>query len=387
MSNGFLSQEEIDSLLNGGLTEETPAEAELLSDLEKDLLGEVGNISMGSAATALSTIVGHKVNITTPTISVTTLKNLKNTFETPNVILDVKFTSGIAGGNILIMKITDAAVIANLMMGGNGEIEDHLELSEIEISAVQEAMNQMIGSAATSMATMFNREVNISPPNSSIVDETTSPISQDIDEAEEIIAISFRMTIGDLIDSNILQILPLTTGKKIVSIMMGTEEKEAPAKVEAVPSKATSSNVEQTAKEVHNNNQGTSNSNSGYNNEVAYTHKGPELYQEPVQVKQAAFQPLSEVAVNNVPKNIDLILDVPLEVSVELGRTKKNIRDILALSSGSLIELNKLAEEPVDIFINGKKIAYGEVVVIDENFGVKITGIVSGEERIKTLTK
>lgn len=387
MSNGFLSQEEIDSLLNGGLTEEAPAEAELLSDLEKDLLGEVGNISMGSAATALSTIVGHKVNITTPTISVTTLKNLKNTFETPNVILDVKFTSGIAGGNILIMKITDAAVIANLMMGGNGEIEDHLELSEIEISAVQEAMNQMIGSAATSMATMFNREVNISPPNSSIVDETTSPISQDIDEAEEIIAISFRMTIGDLIDSNILQILPLTTGKKIVSIMMGTEEKEAPAKVEAVPSKATSSNVEQTAKEVHNNNQGTSNSNSGYNNEVAYTHKGPELYQEPVQVKQAAFQPLSEVAVNNVPKNIDLILDVPLEVSVELGRTKKNIRDILALSSGSLIELNKLAEEPVDIFINGKKIAYGEVVVIDENFGVKITGIVSGEERIKTLTK
>lgn len=387
MSNGFLSQEEIDSLLNGGLTEEAPAEAELLSDLEKDLLGEVGNISMGSAATALSTIVGHKVNITTPTISVTTLKNLKNTFETPNVILDVKFTSGIAGGNILIMKITDAAVIANLMMGGNGEIEDHLELSEIEISAVQEAMNQMIGSAATSMATMFNREVNISPPNSSIVDETTSPISQDIDEAEEIIAISFRMTIGDLIDSNILQILPLTTGKKIVSIMMGTEEKEAPAKVEAVPSKATSSNVEQTAKEVHNNNQGTSNSNSGYNNEVDYTHKGPELYQEPVQVKQAAFQPLSEVAVNNVPKNIDLILDVPLEVSVELGRTKKNIRDILALSSGSLIELNKLAEEPVDIFINGKKIAYGEVVVIDENFGVKITGIVSGEERIKTLTK
>lgn len=386
MSNGFLSQEEIDSLLNGGLTEEVPAEAELLSDLEKDLLGEVGNISMGSAATALSTIVGHKVNITTPTISVTTLKNLKNTFETPNVILDVKFTSGIAGGNILIMKITDAAVIANLMMGGNGVVEPHLELSEIEISAVQEAMNQMIGSAATSMATMFNREVNISPPNSSIVDETTSPISQDIDEAEEIIAISFRMTIGDLIDSNILQILPLTTGKKIVSIMMGTEEKEAPKKVEVVTSKATSSNVEQTAKEVHNN-QGAGNLNLGNNNEFAYTHKGPELYQEPVQVKQAAFQPLSEVAVNNVPKNIDLILDVPLEVSVELGRTKKNIRDILALSSGSLIELNKLAEEPVDIFINGKKIAYGEVVVIDENFGVKITGIVSGEERIKTLTK
>lgn len=389
MGNGFLSQEEIDSLLNGGFTEEAPAEAELLSDLEKDLLGEVGNISMGSAATALSTIVGQKVNITTPTISVTTLENLKNTFETPNVILDVKFTSGIAGGNILIMKITDAAVIANLMMGGNGEVEAHIELSELEISAVQEAMNQMIGSAATSMATMFNREVNISPPNSSIVDETTSPISNDIDENEEIIAISFRMTIGDLIDSNILQILPLTTGKKIVSIMMGTEEKPASAPVETVapvnnsphkPEQQATSTAA-AASEAYNN------SNVGYNNEVAYTHKGPEVYQEPVQVRQAAFQPLGEVAVNNVPKNIDLILDVPLEVSVELGRTKKNIRDILALSAGSLIELNKLAEEPVDIFINGKKIAYGEVVVIDENFGVKITGIVSGEERIKTLSK
>lgn len=389
MSNGFLSQEEIDSLLNGGFTEEAPVEAELLSDLEKDLLGEVGNISMGSAATALSTIVGQKVNITTPTISVTTLENLKNTFETPNVILDVKFTSGIAGGNILIMKITDAAVIANLMMGGNGEVEAHMELSEIEISAVQEAMNQMIGSAATSMATMFNREVNISPPNSSIVDETTSPISHDIDENEEIIAISFRMTIGSLIDSNILQILPLTTGKKIVSIMMGTEEKPTPTPVETVApvNNNVQNSVQQTASTAHVATESYTNSNMGYNSEVAYTHKGPEVYQEPVQVKQAAFQPLSEVAVNNVPKNIDLILDVPLEVSVELGRTKKNIRDILALSAGSLIELNKLAEEPVDIYINGKKIAYGEVVVIDENFGVKITGIVSGEERIRTLSK
>ncbi|WP_291572648.1 flagellar motor switch phosphatase FliY [Clostridium sp. UBA4548] len=372
MSNGFLSQEEIDSLLNGGGGEQAPMEVERLSDLEKDLLGEVGNISMGSAATALSTIVGQKVNITTPTISITTMEVLKSTFETPNVLLDVKFTSGISGGNLLIMKITDAAVIANLMMGGNGEVESRLELSELEISAVQEAMNQMIGSAATSMATMFNREVNISPPHSAIIDETTTPVSEDIDEHDEIIAISFKMTIGTLIDSNILQILPLNTGKKIVSIMMGTEDQESTAP---------------TQPDVNHNSITSDMMNSDYNTEVAYTHKGPEINQNPVQVKQAAFQTLNEVAVNNMPKNIDLILDVPLDVSVELGRTKKNIRDILALSAGSLIELNKLAEEPVDIYINGKKIAYGEVVVIDENFGVKITGIISGEERIRTLSK
>ncbi|EQB88538.1 flagellar motor switch protein FliN/FliY [Clostridium punense] len=379
MSNGFLSQEEIDSLLNGGGGEKAPTEVEQLSDLEKDLLGEVGNISMGSAATALSTIVGQKVNITTPTISITTMKVLKSTFETPNVLLDVKFTSGISGGNLLIMKITDAAVIANLMMGGNGEVEYRLELSELEVSAVQEAMNQMIGSAATSMATMFNREVNISPPFSSIIDENTTPVSQDIDENDQIIAISFRMTIGTLIDSNILQILPLNTGTKIVSIMMGTEEEEI-----SIPTQA-QANENRTSDETLNNSRNFD--NSSHNSEVAYTHKGPEIYNNPVQVKQATFQQLNEVAVNNMPKNIDLILDVPLDVSVELGRTKKNIRDILALSAGSLIELNKLAEEPVDIYVNGKKIAYGEVVVIDENFGVKITGIVSGEERIRTLAK
>lgn len=387
MNNGFLSQEEIDSLLNGSFTEESSAEVELISDLDKDLLGEVGNISMGTAATALSTIVGHKVNITTPQITVTTLHELKKSFETPNVVLDVQFTSGITGGNVLIMKITDAAVIANLMMGGNGEIEPHNDLSEIEISAVQEAMNQMIGSAATSMATMFRREVNISPPISSIIDETTSPVAKGIDEHEQIISISFRMTIGDLIDSNILQIVPITTGKKIVSIMMGTEE-EVKAPEPVVQSAPTNSEPVNTYKEVAQEPMYIEQPMQ-YNSAPAMNYTAPpqQVYQEPVQVKQAAFQQLNNVATSSVPKNIDLILDVPLEVSVELGRTKKNIRDILALSAGSLIELNKLAEEPVDIFINGKKIAYGEVVVIDESFGVKITGIVSGEERIKTLAK
>lgn len=388
MNNGFLSQEEIDSLLNGGFTEESSAEVELISDLDKDLLGEVGNISMGTAATALSTIVGQKVNITTPQITVTTLNELKKTFETPNVILDVQFTSGISGGNVLIMKITDAAVIANLMMGGNGEIEPHTDLSEIEISAVQEAMNQMIGSAATSMATMFRREVNISPPISSIIDETTSPVAKGIDEYEEIISISFRMTIGDLIDSNILQIVPIKTGKKIVSIMMGTEEEEIKAPEPVKQSAPTYSEPVNTHKEVAQEPRYIEQPMQ-YNAAPTMNYAAPpqQVYQEPVQVKQAAFQQLNNVATSSVPKNIDLILDVPLEVSVELGRTKKNIRDILALSAGSLIELNKLAEEPVDIFINGKKIAYGEVVVIDESFGVKITGIVSGEERIKSLAK
>ncbi len=384
MSNGFLSQEEIDALLNGGdmssepdITPE-PIQAFELSDIEKDLLGEVGNISMGSASTALSTIVGQPVNIATPVVSVSTLKKLKDNYAIPNIALDVKFTSGITGGNLLVMKTTDAAVIASLMMGGDGILEGIPVLSEIEISAVSEAMNQMIGSAATSMATMFSREVNISPPISRIWDEGTSPLSDSIDEDEEIVQVAFKITIGDLIDSVIMQVLPTQTAKKIVAIMMGTEETKVDPKVEVIPEVASASvnEVPQYA--------------PTYNNvqpESEYGAKPIERQQPQVEVRQAEFKPLTKAPVYNSTRNIDLILDVPLEISVVLGKTKKNIRDILNLGTGSLIELDKLAEEPVDILVNGKKVAYGEVVVVDENFGVRITSIISGEERVKALVE
>ena len=384
MSNGFLSQEEIDALLNGGSVSSEPIQAFELSDIERDLLGEVGNISMGSASTALSTIVGQPVNIATPVVSINTLRNLRANFEVPNIALDVKFTSGISGGNLLVIKTTDAGVIASLMMGGDGVIQGTPELSEIEISAVSEAMNQMIGSAATSMATMFAREVNISPPQSKIWDENTSPLSDSIDEDQEVVQVAFKMTIGDLIDSVIMQVLPIETAKKIVSIMMGTEEP-----IEAPKAATTPSTVRHTEQESFGGNM-TSQYSPTYNNapaEPEYYAKPIERNEPQVEVRQAAFQPLTKTSVYNTPRNIDLILDVPLEISVVLGKTKKNIRDILNLGTGSLIELDKLAEEPVDILVNGKKVAYGEVVVVDENFGVRITSIISGEERVKALVE
>ena len=384
MSNGFLSQEEIDSLLNGGSTSteatETPQE-ELLSDIEKDLLGEIGNISMGAASTALSTIINQQVNITTPVVSVTTLHKMKDTFSIPNIALEVTYTSGIVGENLLVMKLTDAAVIANLMMGGNGLVDTH-ELSEIELSAVSEAMNQMIGSAATSMATMFSREVNISPPTSRIWSDLDSSIASDISESEDIVHVSFKLTIGELVDSNIMQILPLETAKKIVSIMMGQETvEEAPKKPEPVQQKPV-----QEQKPVPHQPQPQP-QQQVYNNEVHTEYYEPKVNQNQprVEVSKASFQQLPHSGEQAVPRNIDLILDVPLEISVVLGRTKKNIREILNFGTGSLIELNKLAEEPVEILVNGKKVAYGEVIVVDENFGVRISSIVSSAERIKTL--
>lgn len=359
MSNGFLSQEEIDSLLNGSMETQEP---ELISDIEKDLLGEIGNISMGSASTALYQLINKQVNITTPKVKVTTLREIKNNFEYPNIILDVEYVSGITGRNILIMQTTDAAVIANLMMGGDGQVNT-TELSEIEVSAVQEAMNQMIGSAATSMATMFAREVNISPPKSTIWRDINEKVSENIPEDEAIVEVRFDLTIEGLLQSNMMQILPIDTAKKIVTIMMG-EEKEVDKEIIQEAAYDREYKIEE---------------------KPISTVETKKVEEKHIEVHGASFEPLSQGIIGESHKNIDLILDVPLEVSVILGRTKKSIKDILNLSTGSLIELDKLAEEPVEILINGKKIAYGEVVVVDENFGVRITSIVSGADRIRSL--
>ena len=397
MSNDFLSQEEINALLSGEDSSDTStdkADEELITEIDKDLLGEIGNISMGSASTALYQLINQKVNITTPVVSVTTLKEIRQEFETPNIILDIKYIEGIVGRNILIIKIQDGAVISNLMMGGDGKIEANLTtLSEIEISAVSEAMNQMIGSAATSMATMFGRKVDISPPTSKVIENDDVPISDDISEDQPIVKVSFRLTIGDLVDSNIMQIFPIETAKNIVAIMTGEdkgqEEVEAVKQSEPIQNKEKEQPVQAPQPQYAPQQQQYQQPQYQQPQYAQPQYQQPQYaqpqYQQPVEVHQAAFEPL--VPQQGVPpmKNMDLILDVPLDISVVLGRTRKSIQYILNLGTGSLIELEKLAEEPVEILVNGKQIALGEVVVVDENFGVRITSIVSNVERIRNL--
>jgi len=394
MSNNFLSQEEINALLSGEDTssgesentssDENKLDQEIITETDKDLLGEIGNISMGSASTALYQLINLQVNITTPVVTVTTLREIKEGFETPNIVLDIEYVAGIVGRNVLIIKISDGLVISNLMMGGDGNVVDGHELSEIEISAVSEAMNQMIGSAATSMATMFGRKVDISPPTAKIVEDASIPISTAIPEDEPIVRVSFRLTIGDIVDSNIMQIFPIKTAKHIVSIMTGEDNVEEAPKVETA--KAVQSQPIQN-KEIYQ--QPEPQYQQQYQEpqyQQQHQYEQPmQRMQQPVDVHQVAFEQL--VPQSNVPpiKNIDLILDVPLDISVVLGRTKKSIQDILNLGTGSLIELDKLAEEPVEILVNGKQIALGEVVVVDENFGIRITNIVSSVERIKRI--
>lgn len=380
MADGFLSQEEIDALLNGSSQSNSGSASNdnndnndiFFSEQDNDLLGEIGNISMGSASTALSQVINQSVNITTPVVEITTIENLKKSFVVPNILLEVEYTSGIVGKNILIMKITDAAVIANLMMGGDG-LTTSVELSEIEVSAVQEAMNQMIGSAATAMATMFAREVNISPPTSKIWSNATEKISHSLEDEESVISISFHLKIGTLVDSTIMQVLPIKTAKKIISIMMGEDETPESISQTALYEDNLSAYIDETAVQ----------DKSLYEKEI--NNYEDINYKKPVEVSRANFEELDASKSTTSYNNIDLIMDVPLDISVVLGKTKKSIKDVLSLGVGSVLELDKLADEPLEILVNGKKIATGEVVVIDESFGIRITNIATSAERIKSL--
>ena len=422
-----LTQEEIDALLKGGASEPAASDSasneeassvlsdDLLSSMEKDALGEIGNISMGSAATTLSVLLGHKVNITTPTVSVDTMSTIQNQYPMPYLVVEVGYVIGINGNNILAIQASDASIIADLMMGGDG-LNPQEELNEIHMSAVGEAMNQMMGTVATSLSTMFNKKIDISPPKVNLIDlGAEDKITDLVNNDEPVVKTSFRMEVDGLIDSEIMQILPLDVAKEMVSFLMGggaeAEAQEAPAPapepapapvapepapVAAAPAPAQAAPAPQPAAPQY-----AAPPQPQYAappQQPQYT--APPMGAQPVYappayannvvssgvpVQNAQFAPLTNEPVEVNAANISLIQDVPLQVTVELGRTKKSIREILEFSTGSIIELDKLAGEPVDIHVNGQLTAKGEVVVIDENFGVRITEIVSPMERVQSL--
>ena len=422
MSDDLISQEEIDALLNGGVPAagaDQPAEAasdsspsqmeDALSDIEKDALGEIGNISMGSAATTLSVLLGHKVSITTPSVSVDTMSIIKEHYPMPYLVVEVGYTVGIDGNNVLAIQAQDASIIADLMMGGDGTNPPG-ELNEIHMSAVGEAMNQMMGTVSTSLSTMFNKKIDISPPRVNLIDlGTEDKVTEIVGQDDPVARISFRMEVDGLIDSEIMQILPVAVAKEMVDSLLhgdmnAPEEPEpapapappAPAPQPEAPMAAAAPPMQQPAMQQPMMQQPMMQQPMMQQPMMQQPMMQQPMMQQPmygqqarvaanVPVQPAQFTPLSvePVAVNDA--NIGLILDVPLQITVELGRTKKSIKDILELSNGSIVELDKLAGEPVDIQVNGKFLAKGEVVVIDENFGVRITDIVSPAERAQKL--
>lgn len=375
MNDDMLSQDEIDALLKGtsSLDEfSDPNKSSQVDDyfteMEKDALGEIGNISFGSSATALSALLNQKVDITTPFVSLVYKEELTDEFPNPHVAVQVQYTEGFSGTNLLVIKHEDAAVISDLMLGGTGENPTGI-MDEIKLSAVQEAMNQMMGSAATSMSTVFQKKIDISPPSLDILNIQKGEGTELIPQDDVFVKVSFNLKVGTLIDSNIMQLLSISFAKSLVEELLVPSAEGTAASIEK-ESDLNEKQTEQPAAEYIQHEE---------------TQQAEPVH-VPVDVQPAAFSEFEHVSSpQGDSRNLDMLLDIPLQVTVELGRTKRTVQEILALSSGSIIELDKLAGEPVDILINSKLIAKGEVVVIDENFGVRVTDIISQRDRINKL--
>jgi len=393
----MLSQAEIDALLNGGLfnSEDTSAPVQdVLSSQEIDALGEIGNISMGTSATTLFTLLGHKVTITTPQVSVTMWKDLANEYSTAHVAVKVEYTKGLIGTNLLILKERDVKVITDLMMGGDGTNTEG-DISDLHLSAISEAMNQMVGSASTSMSAMFDKRIDISPPKAYVFSSDKFISDVEFKEEDLVVKVAFKMVVGKLIDSEIMQILPVPFAKNLVENLLKMDTDTGRYEIPEHLQKKTAPQ-EQPSKEtapVQQNQQFAPPQQPAYQQPVYEHHQseygyaaswdsGRQHNRGPVNVQPAQFQNFDESKIVLEKRNISLIMDVPLQVTVELGRTHKLIKEILELGPGSIIELDKMAGEPVDIMVNGKPIAKGEVVVIDESFGVRITDIIHPSKRL-----
>lgn len=371
--DGMLSQEEIDALTGPGNTATATATSETLTDAERDAVGEIANINMGTAATTLSTLLNNKVTITTPKVSYVTINEVSAQYDRPCVFIHISYIEGIDGNNVLILKEQDVKVITDLMMGGDGSITEG-DLTELHLSAISEAMNQMMGSAATSLSSMLEKKVDISPPSASLVD-----LNDSIDDVTvsnflsgELVQVAFDMKIGDLVDSQIMQLYPFDFARELYRKFIGDAGIEnGSTPVDEMPvAPAPAAAPEPAAQPMQ---------SQPMMQQPMQDPSMQQPYMMPVQnvnVQAAQFQPFNAgVSPLMQQENIDLIMDVPLEVTVELGRCNKSIKEILDFSPGTIIELNKLAGEPVDVLVNGKFVAKGEVVVIEENFGIRITEI------------
>ena len=417
--DGMLSQDEINALLSGltadgasngtsdnssdvqteenspVLPEAPEIDESLLTDIEKDAIGEVANISMGTSATTLYSLVNRKVDITIPVVTLSNWSTVVEDYHRPCVFIYIKYTEGLEGSNILVLKEHDVKVITDLMMGGDGTNTDG-ELSELHLSAISEAMNQMMGSAATSLSSMLGKKIDISPPEANLVDLNELEAKGELSKFLEgtFVKISFRMQIGDLVDSTIMQLYPVSFAKSLYETFMNTQHAEEkapkeepkiepyePPKAEAMPDMNTgyaSPDMNQMGMNpMMNQGMNQMGMNPMMNQSMNPMMGQPMPQMQNVNVQPAQFQSFSnDYNAIASQENIGLIKDVPLEVTVELGRTSKSIAEILDFAPGTIIELDKIAGEPIDVLVNGKFVAKGEVVVIEESFGVRVTEII-----------
>ena len=412
------------------------------NDMELDAIGEIMNISLGASATAVSTMLGTKVNITTPVIRVLTSDEFEFKSLEPAVGVEIAYTEGLKGNNIMMFRRNDVRIIVGMLMGG--EIpEEEFELNEINLSAICEVMNQMMGSSATALSEFLGNAVNISTPVSFPVESEDSFKKKYFFDDERMVVVRFSLEIEGKLESEFLNIMSSELAKLLLEPFADSleaeadsqrnaaeeEEREAqqraaqtqatvpqpqmqeqiPQMQEQIPQMQTTVPQPQTQGQIPqsqaaipqpqyiqpagmapvyqaapdpimlqllNQMQQSQLQMMEMVNELKSKEKGS---RESMVIHPVTTARLEDGASGGVEEraNQEMLMKVPLEISVEIGRTKKLVRDILELTQGSLVVLDKMAGEQVDLFVNGQCIAKGDVVVVEDNFGIRITEIIT----------
>lgn len=352
MGDGSLSQDEIDALLQGADDMlSSPAAAPMdassggvLSPVERDSLADSLNRAMTVAAPSLSAYLGKNIRISNAIVEVKPHEMLRTEFAKQYVQVSMGFSGSLSGRNLILFSIGDAGMISSLMMGDESGTPP-LELSEAHQSTIQEFVSQMLSSTATQLTEKLGRPVGTTAPVLALVN---SPADLRFPPGGDLVKITYNINIEGLVNSKFYHVMEAAMASDIAR---GAQHLMSPGQQQAVQPQQP---------------------------------MGPPPMGQ-VGISPVKFPPLGEGIPSGVGGNIHLLMDVPMTLTVELGRTRQLVRDILGLGEGSIIELDKLAGEPVDLLVNGKLIAKGEVVVIDENFGVRVTDIVSQAERITKL--
>jgi flagellar motor switch protein FliN/FliY len=352
-----------------------------LDTLEIDTIGEILNISMGAAATAISLMLNRQVTITTPAVRVVAADEFEFKRFEPAVGIEIEYIEGLHGSNVMIMSVKDADAMVGLLLGGSEEGMSEEELEELRRSALGEIMNQMMGASSTALATFLSRNINISPPTSFAMEGSSDRFNW-IQAQEYIVVVAFRLVVENLLDSEFVTVMSMDFTKDLVrnAMSMGDDTparplpilngKDSPSQITGhaqVPPPISQADYQaaQAAKPQP-------------RPQPAPPRPAPKP-QKSVDVQMLQFANLDEDEAEGADKvNLDLVMDIDLNLVVEIGRVKKLVKEILALRQGSVVELDRQAGEPVDILINGKLIAKGDVVVVDDSFGVRITEIVGG---------
>ena len=417
----MLSQDEISALLNGmdlsnnaNTGSSSPIDESLLTADAKDAIGEIANISMGSSATTLFSLGNMKVDITTPVVTMANWDTVVADYERPCVFIQIRYTSGLDGSNIMILREHDVKVITDLMMGGDGSNTDG-ELGELHLSAISEAMNQMMGAAATSLSTMMGKMIDISPPQANLMDLNDVANGGDIDSFLEgsFVKIAFRMQIGDLVDSSIMQLYPVEFANSLYETFITNQSGgSAASEPEPDPAPAPSAPAGGMAAGMPDMSQMNPQMNMGAPMGMQMNNQMPGMQMNGMPQAGMSQMGMPQMGMNGAmgmpmmssnmgmpmmnmniqpaqfqsfntnagamagQENIGLIRDVPLDVTVELGRTKKSIAEILDFAPGTIIELDRIAGEPIDVLVNGKLVAKGEVMVMEESFCIRVTEII-----------